>query len=477
MHAHTYMQSGTKIINYIQFSQYNKCYFYIFSTYTSFFVIFYYLCRLLTTITAMKHPQWSYEAVLYEMNIRQLTKEGTLKAATDELPRLKELGIDAVWLMPIYPIGITSRKGSLGSYYSIADYCNINENFGTFTDFDTFVKKAHKLGLKVILDWVANHTSRDAKWLNNKPLDWYERDNNGEAKIPWDWSDTAQLNYTNKEVWQGQIEAMKFWITEHNIDGFRCDMAMLVPIEFWQVVRFSLQQIKPDIFLLAEAEEDNLFQNAFDACYSWNLHHAMCDVAQGKTRVWTLRDRIHTDRRRFPKWSMRMTFTSNHDENSWSGSEFTRFGAALEPMAALTFLLPNSLPLIYTGQEFGFDHSFAFFDRDPMPKMEANNYTQFYKSMCNIYHSHKALHSADSGGSFIEIINNAPDCLLTFVREKDDDRVIVITNLSPYTIFGDFHTGIYAGEYIDAMTNKSTTLYEHMWGDIAPWSYKILTKQ
>lgn len=422
----------------------------------------------------MKHPEWSYNAVLYEMNIRQMTVEGTFKAATAHLERLKNLGVDVIWLMPVFPIGIKNRKGTLGSFYSVRDYCAVSEEFGSMAEFDTFVETAHNLGLKVILDWVANHTSRDNKWLTNKPLDWYERDNDGEAKIPWDWSDTAQLNYQNKEVWQGQIEAMKFWITEHNIDGFRCDMAMLTPIEFWQVVRFSLQQIKPDIFLLAEAEEDNLFQNAFDACYSWNLHHTMCDVAQNNAKVFALRDRIYTDLRRFPKWSMRMTFTSNHDENSWSGSEFTRFENALEPMTALTFLLPQSMPLIYTGQEVGYDHSFAFFEKDAIPNFDENRYTELYRKLCAIYHSHRALQSADRGGSFIEIDNNAPDCLMTFVREVEGDRVVVIANLSPYTIFGDFHTGIYAGEYTDAMTENKVTLYEHMWGDIAPWSYKIL---
>ena len=419
----------------------------------------------------MQHPAWSYSAVLYEMNVRQLTAEGTLTAATEQLPRLKELGIDCIWLMPVYPIGIAERKGSLGSYYSISDYCNINPEFGTFEHFDTFVATAHSLGLKVILDWVANHTSRDAKWITDKPLEWYQRTEDGTPAVPWDWSDTAQLNVSNPQVWQGHIDAMKFWVTEHNIDGFRCDMAMLLPIEFWQVVRFNLSQIKPDIFLLAEAEEDNIFQNAFNACYGWQLHHAMCDVAQGKTRVHTLRERIYSDMRRFPRWSMRMTFTSNHDENSWSGSEFTRFGAALEPMSALTFLLPNALPLIYTGQEFGYDHSFAFFDKDPLPQMANNSYTEHYKQLCALYHNHSALH----GGSFVEINNNAPDCLMTFVRESEKDRVVMIANLSPYTVFGDFHTGIYAGEYTSALTGKPTTLYEHMWGDIRPWAYKILT--
>ncbi|MBQ7856300.1 MAG: alpha amylase C-terminal domain-containing protein [Alistipes sp.] len=425
----------------------------------------------------MIHPDWCYDAVLYEMNIRQLTPEGTLRAATQYLPQLRLMGVDAVWLMPIYPIGVEGRKGSLGSYYSIRDYCAVNEAFGTMEELDAFVREAHRLGMKVLLDWVANHTARDARWISEKPASWYERDEAGEAKIPWDWSDTAQLNYAEKEVWQGQIDAMKFWVSEHAIDGFRCDMAMLVPIEFWQQVREQLQSLKPDIFLLAEAEEDNLFDHAFDACYAWKMHHIMCDIAQGKARTNALREHIHSDLRRFGDKAIRMTFTSNHDENSWSGSEFARFGEALGAMSALSFLLPHSMPLIYTGQEFGYDHSFLFFDKDPMPNFEANDYTQHYRTMCRIKHCHKALRAGERSGSFIEIGNNAQDCLLTFVREADDDRVVALFNLSPYTVFADFHTGIYAGEYRDEMTGERATLHEHTWGDVEPWSYKILSKK
>ena len=424
----------------------------------------------------MIHPAWCYDAVLYEMNVRQITSEGTLRAAMKRLSQLRLLGVDAVWLMPIYPIGIEGRKGSLGSYYSIRDYCAVNEAFGTMEDLDAFVQEAHRLGMKVLLDWVANHTARDARWISEKPANWYEREANGEAKIPWDWSDTAQLNYAEKEVWQGQIDAMKFWVSQHKIDGFRCDMAMLVPIEFWQEVRTQLQGLKSDIFLLAEAEEDNLFDNAFDACYAWKMHHIMCDIAQGQSRTNTLREHIYYDLQRFGKNAIRMSFTSNHDENSWSGSEFTRFGEALETMSALTFLLPHSMPLIYTGQEFGYDHSFSFFDKDAMPDFDENSYTDRYRNMCRIKHSHNALRSAEQSGSFVEIRNNAEDCLMTFVRESDGDRIVAIFNLSPHTIFSDFHTGIYAGEYKNEITGQPETLHEHTWGDIAPWSYKILSK-
>ena len=205
----------------------------------------------------MQHADWSYGAVLYEMNVRQLTEEGTFIAAMRHLQHLKDMGVDAVWLMPIYPIGKVERKGSLGSYYSISDYCAVNPEFGSMTDFDAFVAEAHRLGMKVILDWVANHTARDAKWLKDKPMNWYERDEQGAAKVPWDWSDTAKLNYAEKAVWQGQIDAMKFWVQEHAVDGFRCDMAMLVPLEFWQEVRRELQCVKSDILCLPKLRGRN----------------------------------------------------------------------------------------------------------------------------------------------------------------------------------------------------------------------------
>ena len=425
----------------------------------------------------MQHALWSYDGILYEMNVRQLTKTGTFKAAIRHLRYLKEMGVDVVWLMPIYPIGKVERKGSLGSYYSISDYCDVNPEFGSMEDFDTFVEAAHKLGIKVLLDWVANHTARDAKWLKNKPMSWYERDEQGVAKVPWDWSDTAKLNYAEKAVWQGQIDAMKFWVTEHCVDGFRCDMAMLVPLGFWQEVRKELQSVKSDIFMLAEAEGIEFFDGAFDACYGWELHHAMVDVAQGKSRVWSVREKVYSMLNNNPQTSMHMSFTSNHDENSWSGSEQSRFGDALEAMTALTFVLPKSLPLIYTGQEMGYNHSFAFFDKDAMPKFEANEATEKYRRLCAMKHNFTALNSADRGGSFVEINTNAPDCLFAFVRENEQGRVIYIANLSPYKVFADFHTGIYAGEYTNVTTGKNETLYEHTWGDMEPWSFRLLTQK
>lgn len=426
------------------------------------------------------HPAWCYRAVLYEMNLRQLTPEGTLRAAMQRLAFLHDLGIDAVWLMPIHPIGAVNRKGTLGSYYSIRDYTAVNPEFGTMEDLDAFVAEAHRLGMRVLLDWVANHTSRDARWLVEKPADWYERDAAGDALVPWDWTDTAKLNYANRAVWQGQIDAMSFWIREHAIDGFRCDMAMLMPPEFWDEAARHLRMLRPDLFLLAEAEELRLVERGpFDACYGWELFHLMNDVAQQHVRVTALRDWMQADRGRYPREAIRLLFTSNHDENSWNGTEFARMGAAAEIMALFTFVAPGCMPLIYTGQEVGYDHSFAFFDRDPIPSEAyvANRHTELYSHLIHLRHTSPALAAGEQGGEPIEIHNNAEDCLMILVREAAGNRVVAIMNLSPYTIHADYRTGIYAGEYIDVMTGGPILLPEHVECDMAGWSYRLLVQQ
>ena len=423
------------------------------------------------------HPAWSYQAVLYEMNVRQLTPEGTLRAAAARLPFLRTLGVDAVWLMPVYPIGVEGRKGTLGSYYSIRDYCTINPEFGTMEDFDAFVTEAHRLGLKVLLDWVANHTSRDARWIAERPASWYERDASGAPAVPWDWTDTAKLNYANHEVWEAQAEAMAFWVTKHAVDGFRCDMAMLVPVEFWNETARRLRTLKPDLFLLAEAEAQNLFEaGAFDACYAWELFHLLEDVARQRVRITSVRDYLYADRKRYPSSAMRLIFTSNHDENSWSGSEFTRLGAAREIMTVFTFVVPRGLPLVYTGQEYGYDHSFAFFDRDPMPHFAPNVTTDLYRRLTALRHANPALAAGERGGDLVEIRNNAEDCLMILVREVDGNRVVAVMNLSPYTIHAEYYTGIYAGMYTDAMSGGAYELRGRVEEDMAPWSYRILCR-
>ncbi len=373
------------------------------------------------------HPDWAYDAVVYEMNVRQYTPEGTFAAAQAELPRLKELGVDILWLMPIHPIGVKERKGTLGSYYAISDYCAVNPEFGTMADFETFLAAAHKMGFRVIIDCVANHTSPDAKWINECPADWYVRDSLGNTVVNYDWTDIAELNYDNPDVRTAMQAAMRFWM-EKGVDGFRCDMACEVPFDFWKETIAMLRSEWPDMYMLAEGEDPRLHTVAgFDASYAWELHHILNDIAQGRKNVPELLEYIEKDAAAVPSDALRLMFTSNHDENSWAGTEFERMGNAAKAMAVLTFTLPNGQPLIYTGQEMGWNKRFEFFEKDPIPAWKNNGYTDFYKWLVKLRHDNPALAAGRDGGRFDLI--SSEDSTIVFDRTVPGDTVTVKVQL------------------------------------------------
>ena len=366
-------------------------------------------------------------SVVYEMNVRQYTPEGTFAAAQQELPRLKELGIDILWLMPIHPIGVKERKGTLGSYYAIADYKAINPEFGTMEDFENFLAEAHKLGFRVVLDCVANHTSPDAKWINECPADWYMRDSLGNTVVNYDWYDIAELNYGKREVWDAMADQMRFWM-EKGVDGFRCDMACEVPLEFWQETISALREDYPGMYMLAEGEEPKLHSlSGFNSSYAWELHHMLNAIARGEKNIPELLEYIQKDAERHPADAFRLMFTSNHDENSWAGTEFERMGDAAKLMAVLTFTLPSGQPLIYTGQEMGWNKRFEFFEKDHIPAWEKNEYFDFYKWLIDIRHNNPALAAGDKGGKF-EVVS-AEDSVLVFTRTLPDNKVTVKAEL------------------------------------------------
>ena len=368
------------------------------------------------------HPDWAYSSVIYEMNVRQYTPEGTFAAAEAQLPRLQRLGVDVIWLMPIYPIGVEERKGTLGSYYAISDYCAINPEFGTMSDFDSFLTAAHKAGFKVILDWVANHTSPDAVWESDRPADWYVRDSLGNTVTQYDWTDIAELNYENADMRAEMVRSMRFWL-DKGVDGFRCDMACEVPLDFWRDALPQLRADYPGVYFLAEGETPELHVDAFDASYAWELHHLLNDIARGRKGVADLESYIAGDSAAYPAEAFRLMFTSNHDENSWAGTEFERMGAAAEAMAVLTFTLPNGQPLIYTGQEMGWNHRFEFFEKDPVPAWEENGHTDFYKELIRIRHENPALAAGEKGGKF-EVLA-ADDSVFVFTRTLPENQVTV----------------------------------------------------
>ena len=393
------------------------------------------LCVALLALAGCKktpsvHPDWTYGSVMYEVNIRQFSPEGTFAGVEAQLPRLKDLGVDILWLMPMYEIGTEGRKGTLGSYYAISDYKKVNPEFGTMEDFEHLLAAAHKLGFKVILDWVANQTAPDNVWMTEKPADFYERDADGNAIWEYDWTDTRSLNYDNEDVWWAQDDAMRFWL-EKGVDGFRCDAAGEVPAEFWKGILPKMNKDYPDIYLLAEAERDNLADatETFDANYAWELHHLLNSLAQGRKTVADLKDYVTRDAARFPKEAFRLTFTSNHDENSWSGTEFEREGAAANACAVLCFTLPGSQPLIYTGQEIGLSRRLEFFEKDPITDWSANEYTTFWKKLVDLKHNNPALAAGEKGGDIVWWeIPEGLDGIVAFHREVKGNKVIVLAN-------------------------------------------------
>ena len=380
----------------------------------------------------LRHPKWAYDATIYELNTRQATPEGTFAAAEGLLPALKENGIDIIWVMPCQPIGVITRKGTLGSYYSIIDYCAINPEFGTRADFEHFLAKAHDMGFKVILDWVANHTAPDSEWTQHEG--WHYRDSLGNLMVQYDWTDISKLNYESQDMRDEMLKCMHWWMDSIGIDGFRCDVAGEVPTDFWNWAMGDLRQTHPDMFTLAEDEDkaNELTESAFDMYYGWSLHHVMNEIAQGKATVEDLWANLaKTDSTVRPE-AIRMNFITNHDENSWNGTEFERMGDAVKLFTTLCYFLPG-MPMIYTGQLSGNHHRLEFFEKDVIDIDEEYAQADFLHNM-NLMRKHNpALFSPEKGapleriGCDNEAIFAAKRCL----REgRKVNEVIAVMNMS-----------------------------------------------
>lgn len=443
--------------------------------------------------TNIVQPDWSRNAVIYEVNIRQFTEEGTFKAFQSHLPRLKELGVDILWLMPVHPVSEVNRKGELGSYYAVQDYKAVNPEFGTLEDFKSLVDEAHQLGMKVILDWVANHTGCDNVWLQSHP-EWYKRDSIGNFIAPYDWTDVYELDYTKNEVREAMADALEFWVKDYNIDGYRCDVAFLVPLDFWEMARKRLDAIKP-VFMLAEAEKPELTVNAFNMVYNWPLKDVMNQIAKGKNAekanyihksllsnaspiknaqdidtLVALQDSV------FPCDAYQMNFITNHDENSWDGTEHERMGKGANTFAVLTYTL-NGMPLIYTGQEVGFDRRFEFFKKDTPPNWQDNETVLFYKKLNQLKKSQPALNAGKSGGKFIKYRTSDDASIYAFSRKLDEkNEVLVILNLTPEDKLCKF-TNAPIGNYTNYFTGKKESFdSKNVELSLKAWEYKVLTK-
>ncbi|MBI9072882.1 MAG: alpha-amylase [Melioribacteraceae bacterium] len=421
-------------------------------------------------VSNVKHPDWTKNATIYEANIRQYTEAGTFNAFAEELPKLKEMGVDIIWLMPIHPVGELNRKGTLGSYYSVKDYKGVNPEFGTLEDFKNLVDKTHELGMFVIIDWVANHTSWDNEWTKTNP-EYFTKDDNGNFAPPVeDWSDVI---YENKEVWPAMIDALEYWVKECNIDGYRCDVASMVPVEFWDEARIALNKSK-HVFMLAEASEQHLQKNAFDMTYSWQLKDIMNEIAEGKKCALDLDEFFAKELQEYTKNDYRMTFTTNHDENSWNGTVFERLGEGVETFAVFSNIIPG-MPLVYSGQEAGNTKRLEFFEKDPI-QWKDSKFREIFTKLFKLKHENKALWNGTFGGEMLRVNTNDDKNIFAVVREKDNNKVFAIFNLSGNDIDLEINDPNIAGDYQSLFENKDITLGHKISKKILAWDYEVFYK-
>ncbi len=380
------------------------------------------------------HAAWSKNATIYEVNIRQYSNAGTINAVSDNLRRLKNLGVKILWLMPIHPIGVEHRKGTAGSYYSVRDYKGFNREFGTMEDFHDFVYLAHQEGMKVIIDWVANHSAHDNVWVKQHK-DWYILDADGNTVAPdgTDWSDVAALDYGNPQMRAAMIDAMKYWVVEVDIDGFRCDVASMVPTDFWEAARDSLEAVKADIFMLAEAESPELLEKAFDMDYAWEFLHIMNGIAKGEKDLSDIDAYMAKEDTNYAPSDYRMYFTTNHDENSWNGTVFERYGPEGQKAFAVLAATIDGMPLVYSGQESGNKRALAFFEKDTIA-WDGYPLQNFYSDLLWLNRDNPALWNGQYGGDFQRLTTTDDDRIYAFRRTKDLSQVITIINLSPDTV-------------------------------------------
>lgn len=414
--------------------------------------------------------EWIYRTNIYEVNLRQYTEEGSFRAFAAHLPRLKKMGVETLWFMPVTPIAEQEKKGSLGSYYACSDYRSTNPEFGSLEDFKALVSTAHQLEMKVIIDWVANHTGLDHVWTKTHP-DWYERDpKTGLIRRSPGMEDIIELDYTKPNMRKEMIECMKFWVKECDIDGFRCDLAFWVELDFWQETIPQLNALKP-LFWLAEMEamDHPDYMQVFDAAYSWTWMH--------KTEEWyknklPLAELIRLLDRYENTPGIRAWFTSNHDENSWNGSEFEKYGDAAMPLAVFSSTWPG-IPLVYSGQEIPNKKRLKFFDKDAIDWSGALELQDFYRRLLTLHLEHRAL---DSRSDLFPLHTSADATVLAFLRKAGGEEVMVLLNLTDHATRFTLLDNWVEGNYAEIFSGAERALPADNNFELKAWDYLVYTR-
>ncbi|MBC7887521.1 MAG: alpha amylase C-terminal domain-containing protein [Ferruginibacter sp.] len=423
-----------------------------------------------------KKAGWINNTDVYEVNLRQYSKEGTFNAFLEELPRLKEMGVSTLWFMPITPIAQKNKKGSLGSQYACSDYTAINPEFGTLEDFKQFVKKAHDMGFKVIIDWVANHTGWDHVWTKTYP-DYFEKDSaTNDFKVASGMDDIIELDYKNPALRKAMIDAMKYWVTECDIDGYRCDLAFWVELDFWLEARTELEKIKT-LFWLAENDplDNPSYYQAFDACYTWTWMHKTEEFYKNSQDIKILDTVLHRYDSVGGKDGIKLWFTTNHDENSWNGTEYEKYGDAAKAFAVHSFTW-GGIPLIYNGQELPNMKRLKFFDKDVIEWDGKNQLHDFYKTLSNLRKTNPALRAGDETATTTRLKTNAANNVIAYLRKNGQREVLVLLNMSKQMVHCLVEDEQLTGNFTDVFSKSNHDFTAQKSFDMQPWAYLVYEK-
>ncbi len=422
---------------------------------------------------SFKTVDWIKDKTIYEVNLRQYTEAGTFKAFESHIPRLKEMGVEVLWFMPVTPISEKGRKGSLGSYYACSSYTKLNAEFGTEQDFLSLIQLAHKHEMKVMIDWVANHSGREHEWMDEHP-NWFSQDKDGNFTERNGWEDVVDLNFENQDMRAALIGAMQYWVRTFNIDGFRSDMAHLVPLDFWMTARKACETIKP-LFWLAECE-DVAYHSVFDASYAWSWMHATTKLVNEQSGVNEIYNILH-DYAQYPQGAYKLFFTSNHDENTWNGSEYEKYGIAAKAWAVFTFMW-KGIPLIYSGQELPNHKRLAFFDKD---KIEWTNQPQlgaFYKTLIELRKNYACIIEGDSFN--LPSSNNQVMAFLRYDQqpEKNAEKqiILVVLNFSHQIQKVALEHDYLKGSFLNAFSGLSYSFNKQESFELMPGDYFVYVK-
>ncbi len=422
-------------------------------------------------------PEWAKTSVIYEVNLRQYTKEGTINAFSDHIPRLKEMGVDIIWLMPIFPISEKNRKGTLGSYYAVSDFRKVNPEFGTIEDVKNLIDKIHAYKMKVIFDWVPNHTGWDHTWIKTNP-DFYTKGKDGNITTPLNdkgesmgWDDVADLNYDNQDMRKAMIDDLLYWVKDYGIDGYRMDIAWGVPLDFWKTCSDTLFATNKNLFMLAEAENaDQLNNGYFHSGYAWTLFHTMNAIAKGEKNARSIDEWVNNERSKYKQGSL-MHFITNHDENSWSGTEFERMGIAAKSFAILAMTF-DGIPLIYSGQEIPLVKRLQFFEKDPIAWGEFKD-QEFYSKLCRLKSQEEAMWNEPYGARSVKIADS--DNVFAYKREQGNSKVVVILNLNSQIQKVKFSEDI-VGMFEIFQGTAAANINAGAELTLGPWEYRVLIK-